>query len=62
MESHVTNTWRLSDSQYAKTGFRAYQASLSYPEKVKQVVSMQQRMVPIYAARGKVVVPWKVDI
>lgn len=60
MESHVMNAWRLSDKQYAKTNFRAHQASLSYPEKVKQVVAMQHRMVSIYAARGQKIVPWKI--
>lgn len=50
---------RLSGSQYAKTIFRARQASLSYPEKVTQVVEMQCRLVPICAARGQKIVPWK---
>lgn len=60
MESHVMNSWRLSESQYAKTNFRAHQADLSYPEKVRQVVAMQRRLVPIYAARGEKIVPWKI--
>lgn len=40
--------------------FRAHQAALSYPEKVRQVVAMQRRLVPIYAARGEKSVPWKI--
>jgi len=50
----------LSQAQYAKTTFRNYQASLSYPQKVRQVVAMQHRLVPIYASRGKVIVPWAI--
>ena len=49
----------LSEEQYGKPKFRAEQATLSYPEKVRQVVAMQERMRPIYAARGRIVVPWK---
>lgn len=60
MESNVMNARRLSESQYAKTNFRAHQAELSYPEKVKQVVEMQRRLVPIYAARGQKIVPWAI--
>jgi len=60
MESNLKSSWRLSLDRYQKKGFRAHQASLSYPEKVRQVVAMQRRMVPIYAARGKVIVPWKI--
>ena len=60
MESHVMNSWRLSEAQYAKTNFRAHQAALSYPEKVRQVVEMQRRLVPIYAARGQKIVPCKI--
>lgn len=60
MESSMTNMWRFSVSQYSKPNFRVYQAALSYPEKVKQVVAMQHRMVPVCAARGKTIVPWKI--
>ena len=60
MESDVKKSWQLTKAQYAKTEFRARQAALSYPEKVKQVVIMQQRMVPIFSARGKKIVPWKI--
>lgn len=48
----------LSETQYAKEIFRRRQAALPYPEKVRQVVELQKRLVPIYAARGKVIVPW----
>ena len=58
MESNMKMPSALLPDQYAKIGFRAYQANLPYPEKVRQVVAMQRRLVPIYAARGKVIVPW----
>ena len=48
----------LTDEQYAKVNFRRRQAALSYPEKVRQLVELQKRLVPIYAARGKIIVPW----
>ena len=48
----------LTDEQYAKVNFRRRQAALSYPEKVRQLVELQKSLVPIYAARGKVIVPW----
>lgn len=48
----------LTSEQYAKVNFRRRQASLSYPEKVRQLVELQKRLVPIYAARGKIIVPW----
>ena len=51
----------LTEEQYAKKKFRAYQASLSYPEKVRQVVEMQKRLVPIYARRGITIRPWRLD-
>jgi len=62
MESHVNTVQPLSQSEYNKKTFRAYQARLPYPVKVKQVVAMQHRLVPIYAARGKVIVPWSLEI
>lgn len=52
----------LSERQYAKTSFRASQAALSYPEKVRQLVMLQGRLRPIYAARGRIIVPWTLDI
>jgi len=59
--AHNVNTVRpLSQSQYAKSRFRECQTNMPYPEKVRQVVAMQRRLVPIYAARGKVIVPWTV--
>ncbi len=48
----------LTGEQYAKVNFRRRQAALSYPEKVRQLVELQKRLVPIYAARGKIIVPW----
>lgn len=52
---------QLTPSQYAKTHFRADMAALSYPEKVRQVVELQCRLAPIYAARGRIIVPWTLD-
>lgn len=51
----------LTKAEYAKTAFRKKQASLSYPEKVRQIVAMQERARPVLAARGRVIVPWKLD-
>lgn len=51
----------LTEAAYAKMAFRKKQASLSYPDKVRQVVAMQERVRPIFAARGRVIVPWKLD-
>ena len=48
----------LTGEQYAKVNFRRHQPALSYPEKVRQLVELQKRLVPIYAARGKIIVPW----
>ena len=48
----------LTGEQYAKVNFRRCQAALSYPEKVRQLVELQKRLVPTYAARGKIIVPW----
>lgn len=51
----------LPEAAYAKIAFRKKQAALPYPEKVSQVVAMQERVRPILAARGRVIVPWKLD-
>lgn len=51
----------LAQWQYEKTSFRAAQRALSYPEKVRQVVAMQERIAPILAARGRIIKPWKLD-
>ena len=48
----------LTAEQYAKKNFRRRMASLSFEEKVRCVVEMQKRLVPILAARGRVIVPW----
>ena len=61
MESHVKAVRPLTGSQYAKVVFRNQQASLSYPEKVRQLVSLQHRIVPVCVARGQVVVPWTIS-
>jgi len=58
MEISVKNVKPLSLEQYAKQTFRNHQKNLPYPEKVKQVVAMQKRLAPIYAARGTIIVPW----
>ena len=51
----------LTAGQYAKRHFRADMAAKSYPEKVQLVVRMQERLVPMYAARGRIIVPWTLD-
>ena len=51
----------LTEEQYAKVHFRQRQRELAYPEKVRQVVELQKRLAPIYAARGRIIVPWKLD-
>lgn len=51
----------LPRERYGKAVFRKKQAALPFPEKVRQVVALQERLRPIYAARGKVIVPWKLD-
>ena len=50
----------LSRERYAKATFREKQAALPFPEKVHQLVALQERLRPIYAARGRVIVPWKI--
>ena len=51
----------LTTKQYAKTSFRARQAAMDYPKKVRQVMKLQKRLQPIYAARGCIIVPWTLD-
>lgn len=51
----------LTEQQYEKSHFRAEMAAKSYPEKVRLVVEMQERIVPVCAARGRIIVPWKLD-
>ena len=51
----------LSADQYAKTVFRREMAATPYPEKVRQLVAMQHRIVPVCAARGRKIVPWTLD-
>lgn len=51
----------LPRERYAKTTFRKKQSELPFPEKVHQLVALQERLRPIYAARGRVIVPWKID-
>lgn len=51
----------LSADQYAKIAFRRDMAARPYPEKVRQLVAMQHRLVPVCAARGRKIVPWTLD-
>lgn len=48
----------LTSEQYAKVNFRKRMAALPFEEKVRCVVEMQKRLVPIMAARGRIIVPW----
>ena len=50
----------LPDEYYAKRKSRKAWREMPYPEKVRRVVEMQKRVAPIYAARGKIIVPWKI--
>ena len=50
----------LPDEYYAKRKSRKAWREMPYPEKVRCVVEMQKRVAPIYAARGKIIVPWKI--
>jgi len=51
----------FSPEYYEKAKFRNSQAELPYPEKVRQIVAMQRRLVPIYARRGITITPWRID-
>lgn len=44
---------------YAKKEFRAKEAALPIEEKVRRIVAMQRRLVPILAARGIRVRAWR---
>ena len=48
----------LTEAQYAKTEGRRNMAALSFIEKVRCVIEMQKRMIPIYAQRGINIRPW----
>lgn len=48
-------------AKYGKPNFRVSMASLSFAQKVDQVIELQKRLTPIYAQRGILVVPWKSD-
>lgn len=61
MEPNVRTVQPLTNAQYEKSVFRERQSSLSYPEKVRQLVSLQHRIVPVCALRGQRVVPWGID-
>ena len=50
----------LPDEYYAKRKSRKAWREMPYPEKVRRVAEMQKRVAPIYAARGKIIVPWKI--
>lgn len=49
----------LPADAYAKKRFRARMAALPIEEKVRCIVAMQKRLVPIYAARGIRVRSWR---
>ena len=49
----------LADETYAKKDFRAKSAALPIEEKVRRIVAMQRRLVPIFAARGIRVRTWR---
>ena len=51
----------LTTEQYAKATGRRNMADLPFVEKVRCVVEMQRRMVPVYAQRGIVIKPWRID-
>ena len=48
----------LPASSYEKRNERASWRNLPYPEKVKCVVAMQERIAPILASRQKIIKPW----
>lgn len=58
MGTCVTGVQPLSADRYNKVVFRLSQARLSYPEKVRQVVSLQHRMAPVFKAGGRLITPW----
>lgn len=49
----------LSPETYEKRRFRSHMAALPIEEKVRCIVAMQKRLVPLYAARGIRVRPWR---
>ena len=49
----------LTPEVYEKRSFRSRMAALPIEEKVRCIVAMQKRLVPIYAARGIRVRPWR---
>jgi hypothetical protein len=49
----------LTPEAYEKRLFRSRMAALPIEEKVRCIVAMQKRLVPIYAARGIRVRPWR---
>ena len=51
----------LPDEYYAKRKSRKAWREMPYAEKVRCVVEMQKRVAPIYASRGKIIVPWKIS-
>lgn len=48
----------LKATAYEKRNERAAWRNLSYPEKVKCVVALQERIAPILASRQKIIKPW----
>ena len=48
----------LPEEYYQKRKSRKAWREMPFEEKVRQVVELQKRAAPIYAARGKIIVPW----
>jgi hypothetical protein len=48
----------LKSATYAKSKERAVWRNMSYPEKVRCVVALQERVAPILAQRQKIIKPW----
>jgi len=48
----------LPEEYYEKRKSRKAWREMPFEEKVSRVVELQKRAAPIYAARGKIIVPW----
>ncbi len=48
----------LPEEYYEKRKSRKAWREMPFEEKVRCVVELQKRAAPIYAARGKIIVPW----
>lgn len=49
----------LTNSIYEKSNDRTAWRNMSYPEKVRCVVALQERVAPILASRHKIIKPWR---